>query len=105
MARPRRWHATLDASLDEACLAVRLYNDPAEPRCFDAFTVHMHLPSLYYSMRASSGTALTFATRIHDEPEAVRIDGDPKRWELHRSVDEHSPASGPLAPTSTSLSN
>jgi hypothetical protein len=43
MARPPRWHATLDASADEACLAVRLYNDPAEPRCFEASTVHMHL--------------------------------------------------------------
>ena len=30
MARPPRWQATLDASVEEACLAVRLYNDPAE---------------------------------------------------------------------------
>jgi hypothetical protein len=29
----------LDASTDEACLAVRLYNDPAEPRSFEGFVV------------------------------------------------------------------
>ena len=35
------------AAVDEACLAVRLYNDPAERRSFEAFIVHMHLAWLY----------------------------------------------------------
>jgi len=33
----------VDASRDEAQLAVRLYNDPAEARSFEGFVVHMHL--------------------------------------------------------------
>jgi hypothetical protein len=37
----------LDASTAEACLAVRLYNDPAETRSFEGFVVHMHLAWLY----------------------------------------------------------
>ncbi len=47
MARPPRWQATLDAIVEEACLAVRLYNDPAESRSFEGFVVHMHLAWLY----------------------------------------------------------
>ncbi len=47
MARPPRWQATLDASVEEACLAVRLYNDPAESRSFEGFVIHMHLAWLY----------------------------------------------------------
>lgn len=47
MARPPRWQATLDASTQEACLAVRLYNDSAEARAFEGFVVHMHMAWLY----------------------------------------------------------
>ncbi|MFC3761579.1 DUF3644 domain-containing protein [Tenggerimyces flavus] len=35
------------ASRDEASLAVRLYNDPAEMRSFEGFVIHMHLAWLY----------------------------------------------------------
>lgn len=43
LARPPRYKQMVDASRDEACLAVRLYNDPTEPRSFEGFVVHMHL--------------------------------------------------------------
>lgn len=46
MARPPRLQATLDASAQEACLAVRLYNDSAE-RAFEGFVIHMHMAWLY----------------------------------------------------------
>ncbi len=47
MARPKRhWHM-VEASRDEASLATRLYNDPAEVRSFEGFAVHMHLVWLY----------------------------------------------------------
>lgn len=98
MARPPKWYSTLNASVAEACLAVRLYNDPAEPRCFEAFTVHMHLAWLY----------LLHASFIRDDVDyrywdatkkrrLVRIDGEPKRWELQRSVEEHWPDGGPVS--------
>ena len=92
MARPPRWKATLDASVSEACLAVRLYNDPSEPRCFEAFTVHMHLAWLYLLHASFIRDDVDF--RYWDPSKTrrlVRIDGEPKRWELQRSVEEHSP--------------
>lgn len=98
MARPPRWHATLDASVDEACLAVRLYNDPAEPRCFEAFPVHMHLAWLYLIHACFSRDGVDF--RYWDPTKKrrlVRIDGEPKRWELQRSVEEHWPDGGPVS--------
>jgi hypothetical protein len=79
MARPPRWQSTLDASVEEACLAVRLYNDPAEPRSFEGFVVHMHLAWLY----------LLHAEFIRDHVDhrywdpnrkkrLLKIDGEPK---------------------------
>jgi hypothetical protein len=47
MARPKRYQPMMHASQAEACLAVRLYNDPAEERSFEGFVVHMHLAFLY----------------------------------------------------------
>lgn len=93
MARPPRWQTTLDASVEEACLAVRLYNDSAEARAFEGFVVHMNLGWLY----------LLHAEFIRDEVDyrywdsqfkkrLVKIDGEPKRWELERSMKERWPA-------------
>lgn len=47
MAPPPRWQTTLDANVEEASLAFRLYNDSAEARAFEGFVVHMHLAWLY----------------------------------------------------------
>lgn len=93
MARPPRWQTTLDASVEEACLAVRLYNDAAETRSFEGFVIHMHMAWLY----------LLHAEFIRDEVDfrywdprfknrLLRIDGEPKRWELERSMKERWPA-------------
>lgn len=93
MARPPRWQATLDASVEEACLAVRLYNDSAEARAFEGFVIHMHLAWLY----------LLHAQFIRDDVDyrywdqnykrrLVKIDGEPKMWELERSMKERWPA-------------
>lgn len=92
MARPPRWQSTLDASVEEACLAVRLYNDPAESRCFEGFVIHMHLAWLY----------LLHAEFIRDEIDyrywdpryrkrLQKVDGEPKRWELERWLRERWP--------------
>lgn len=98
MARPPRWQATLDASVQEACLAVRLYNDSAETRSFEGFVIHMHLAWLY----------LLHAEFIRDgvdyrywDPQykrrLMKVDGEPKRWELERSMRARWPsANGPV---------
>lgn len=95
MARPPRWQTTLDASVEEACLAVRLYNDAAEARSFEGFVIHMHMAWLY----------LLHAEFIRDDVDfrywdpqlnrrLLRIDGEPKRWELERSLKERWPSDG-----------
>lgn len=92
MARPPRWQATLDASVEEACLAVRLYNDSAEARAFEGFVIHMHLAWLY----------LLHAEFVRDDVDyrywdtqyknrLLKIDSEPKRWELERSMKERWP--------------
>lgn len=47
MAPLTRWRRMLDASKEEAVVAVKLYNDPTGERCLEAFVVHMHLAWLY----------------------------------------------------------
>lgn len=103
MARPPKWQATLDASIDEACLAVRLYNDAAEARSFEGFVIHMHLAWLY----------LLHAEFIRDDVDfrywdkaykrrLLRVDGEPKRWGLEHSITERWP--DPADPIRANLS-
>lgn len=47
MAPLTRWRRMLDASKEEAVLAVKLFNDPTGERSLEAFVVHMHLAWLY----------------------------------------------------------
>lgn len=92
MARPPRWQATLDASVEEACLAVRLYNDPAEARSFEGFVIHMHLAWLYLLHAQFVRDGIDF--RYWDarfKRRLLKIDGEPKRWELERSMKERWP--------------
>lgn len=92
MARPPRWQGTLDASIEEACLAVRLYNDPAENRAFEGFTIHMHMAWLYLLHAVFLRDGVDY--RYWDpnrKNRLVKIDGEPKCWELERSLKEHWP--------------
>lgn len=93
MARPSRWQATLDASVEEASLAVRLYNDSAEARAFEGFVIHMHLAWLYLLHAEFVRDDVDF--RYWDpnfKKRLIKIDGEPKRWELERSMKERWPA-------------
>jgi Domain of unknown function (DUF3644) len=47
VARPKKHWPMVEASRDEASLAVRLYNDATDIRSFEGFVVHMHLAWLY----------------------------------------------------------
>lgn len=92
VARPPRWQATLDASVEEACLAVRLYNDSAETRAFEGFVIHMHLAWLYLLHAEFVRDDVDF--RYWDpkfKKRLLKIDGEPKRWELERSLKERWP--------------
>jgi Protein of unknown function (DUF3644) len=87
MARRPRWYATVQAAIDEACLAVRLYNDPAEARSFEGFVVHMHLAWLYLLHAILTRQGVDIRYRDKKRPRIlVRVDGEPKRWELAKCV-------------------
>ncbi len=89
MARPPRWQATLDAGVEEACLAVRLYNDPAESRSFEGFVIHMHLAWLYLLHAEFIRDGIDY--RYWDpqyKKRLLKVDGEPKTWELERCLRE-----------------
>ncbi|MGK2874734.1 MAG: DUF3644 domain-containing protein [Nocardioides sp.] len=92
MARPRTWNATLTAACHEAVLAVRLYNDAGEPRAFEGFLVHMHMAWLYmlHARFTRDGTEFRYRDRLQPH-RFVKVDGEYKRWELTRCVEERWP--------------
>lgn len=97
MGRPARWRSTVDASTDEASLAVRLYNDPAENRSFEGFVVHMHLAWLYLLHAVLTRDGVDFRYWKSDKPKRLeRIDGEPKRWELAKCVKYRFPDGDPV---------
>lgn len=92
MAPRGRWSATLQAARDEAALAVRLYNDAAEARAFEGFVVHMHVAWLYllHARFIRDGTDYRYPDRENPR-RFVKVDGEYKRWELARCVEERWP--------------
>lgn len=97
MARRRRHWPMVDASRAEASLAVRLFNDSSEPRFFEGFVVHMHLAWLYLLHAEFTRDGNDFRYRRKDNPRLLeKIDGEPKRWELARSVAERWTADDPV---------
>lgn len=68
MAPQPRFKQMLAASRDEAQLAVRLYNDPAEARSFEGFVVHTHLAWLYPP-----------ACRVHPRPDRLPVLADSRQ--------------------------
>lgn len=92
MARPRKHWPMVEASRDEASLAVRLYNDPAEARSFESFIVHMHLAWLYMLQAEFTRDDVDYRYWRRDRPDRLeKVDGEPKRWDLARSVRERWP--------------
>lgn len=89
MARPARWRNTLRAAIDEATLAVRLYNDSGSARAFESFVVHIHLAWLYLLHARFDRDGIDIRYRRIDNPRRfVTIDGEHKRWELAKCVAE-----------------
>lgn len=95
MSRPRRWWANVCAARDEACLAVDLYNRSGVPRAFEGFVVHMHLAWLYLlqAEMMRDGVDYRYRRGLH---RIQYVDGEPKRWDLARSVTHRFPTSDPV---------
>lgn len=80
-----RWKLTLEASRDEALLAVDLYNQPSRARRLEGFFVHMHLAWLYlFQARYQRDGRGYFYRKANGRYE--KIDGERKTWDLMQFV-------------------
>ena len=84
-----RWRGMVKASQQEALLAVDLYNRRGNDRLLEAFFVHMHIAWLYL-LHAECDRAGTDYRYWNAEGHLIRVDGEPKTWELHRCVENRS---------------
>jgi hypothetical protein len=94
MAPPPRFKQMVDTSRDEASLAVRLYNDPAEPRSFESFVVHVHLAWLYllHAELTRDGVDFRYWRMVGKVRRLDKVDDEAKLWELSRCVQERWPS-------------
>jgi hypothetical protein len=81
----------VQASKAEALLAVDLYNSTGERRSLEAFVVHMHLAWIYLLHAVFARDGLDFRYWDDDHRRIVRVDGEPKTWELERCVRQRWP--------------
>jgi hypothetical protein len=80
-----RWKLTLEASRDEALLAVDLYNQPSRARRLEGFFVHIHVAWLYlFQARYQRGGLSYFYRRANGRYE--KVDGERKTWDLAHFV-------------------
>ncbi len=82
-----RWKTTLEASKDEAILAVDLYNQSKGGRRLEAFFVHMHIAWLYSFEAQYQRDSKSYFYRLPNG-RFDRIDGEPKTWDLAKFVRE-----------------
>lgn len=92
--RTREWHMA-QASKAEALIAVEFYNTTGERRSLEGFVVHMHLAWLYLLQAEFTRDDIDFRHWAKDDKgrlRIVRIDGEPKTWELATCVKQRWPA-------------
>jgi hypothetical protein len=89
------WRTTLEASRQEALLAVDLYNESKKDRRLEAFFVHMHLAWLYLLHARFRRDGIGYHYR-EGNGHFVRVDGEPKAWELARCAEERWDESSPV---------
>jgi hypothetical protein len=77
----------VEASKEEALLAVDLYNQPARPRRLEGYFVHMHLAWLYLLHARFHRDSIDYRYR-KPNGRFEKVDGEPKTWELSKCVSE-----------------
>jgi hypothetical protein len=89
------WKTTLEGAMDEALLAVDLYNQPRQPRSLEGFYVHMHLAWLYllHAEFKREGVDIRYK---HSNGRLKKIDGEPKTWDLKKSIAHKWPEINPV---------
>jgi hypothetical protein len=87
------WRIMLNGAIDEALLAVDLYNQPRQPRRLEGFLVHMHMAWLYLLHAEFRRDGVEYRYRLPNG-RFDRVDGEPKTWDLQKSVAERWPTTG-----------
>jgi hypothetical protein len=88
VARKRVWQHQLEASKQEALLAVDLYNRPGEDRRLEAFVVHMQIAWLYLLQAGFRREKVDYWYRDPRGRKLRGTDGEPRSWELRRCLRE-----------------
>jgi hypothetical protein len=88
------WRIMLDGAIEEALLAVDLYNQPRRPRRLEGFLVHMHTAWLYLLHAEFRRDGVDYRYRLPNG-RFERIEGEPRTWDLQKCVEEHWPDGGP----------
>lgn len=86
MAPRPRWHHMVIAAREEALTAVEIHNSPLSPRPLEGFLVHMHMAWLYALHAGFSKAGIDYRYR-QPNGHFVKVDGEPKSWELQRCVE------------------
>jgi len=87
MSRPAKWWHTLQASKNEARLAVDLYNRSSQERSLEGFVVHMNLAWLYLLHARLERDGIDFRYWV-DARRLKRVRGKPQTWGLRRCLRE-----------------
>lgn len=90
-----KWKIILEGAIDEALLAVDLYNQPLRARRLEGFFVHMHIAWLYLLQARFRRDGIDFRYRLPNG-RFDRVDGEPRTWDLQRCVVERFPDVGPV---------
>lgn len=83
------WRQTLEASKSEALIAVDAYNRPRQCRSVEAFFVHMHLAWQLLLHACFRRQGVDYRYRKPGSRRFLRVNGEPKTWELARCVAHH----------------
>lgn len=93
--RRAAWKHMVDGSKEEALIGIDMYNRPLTHGSFHGFVVHMHLAWLYVLHAEFSRDGVDYRYR-QANGRFVRVDGEPKTWELARCVEERWLADNPV---------
>lgn len=85
-----KWRFSVEASIDEALLAVDLYNQTRRNRRLEGFLVHMHIAWLYLLQAEFQRDSVKYWYKLPNGRYEL-VDGERKTWDLQRCARERWP--------------
>jgi hypothetical protein len=91
MARPRRHRHYLDSAKDHALKACDFYNQRRREQNLESFVIHMSLAWLNLVQAMNERDRIDMRYRDESTGKIIKVDGEPKVWELARCLRERIP--------------